>query len=46
MPQKDPAEKAVREEWIEADRAAECGVCTKDTGSRMLLLQRPPSRML
>jgi hypothetical protein len=46
MSQKEPAEKAAREEQIEADRATGWGVCTKDMGSRMLLLQRTPSRML
>ena len=40
------AHKTAREMRMKANRAAGCGVCIGETGSRALLLQRARSRML
>jgi hypothetical protein len=40
------ARKTAREMRMKANRAAGCGVCIGETGSRALLLQRARSRML
>ena len=39
------ARKAAREEQIKANRTVECGVCAGEADSKVLLLQRPRSRM-
>ncbi|MCK5365637.1 MAG: DDE-type integrase/transposase/recombinase, partial [Gammaproteobacteria bacterium] len=39
------ARTTAREERMKANRAAECGVCARETSSGALLLQRPRSRM-
>ena len=40
------ARKIAREERMEKNRAARCGVCVGETTLEALLLQRPRSRML